>query len=325
MSSEKSPSSSKPTATTPHLAFTMVSNVKLQVPITLSYSEPNYKKWSLLFLLLVQRFNIEGFITDERLSAGKDDIKWLQLDALIQGWILSTINDEVSDLILSSATSAADLWKATHDLFHDNKAARAMQLEHQFYITVKGTSTISTYCQTLINIADWLDDVDTPVTENQLSLQTLRGLSDDLGKQASFLQFQKPPPTFLETRSALLLLENQRRPLVPTGDGGMALAVITHGRGAGRALAVSADSRSGNPAVVACSRAASAEEDRRQVVAKGDRRAGVVAVGTTAELLGNLLGKPGRHLSTTQTQAFQLPKGYWAHGPMLSPTRPKPF
>ncbi|VFQ62596.1 unnamed protein product [Cuscuta campestris] len=58
-----------------------------------------------------------------------------------------------------------------------------MQLEHQFYNTVKGTSTISTYCQTLRNIADWLDDVDAPVTENQLVLQALRGLPDDLSKQ----------------------------------------------------------------------------------------------------------------------------------------------
>ncbi|VFQ92181.1 unnamed protein product [Cuscuta campestris] len=231
MSSEKPVSSSTTTANTPHLAFTTVSNVKLQVPITLSFSEPNYKKWSRLFLLLVRRFNLEGFVTGEKTSTGKDDIEWLQLDALIQGWILSTINDEVSDLIISSTTSAADLWKAIHNLFHDNKAARAMQLEHQFYNTVKGTSTITTYCQTLRNIADWLDDVDALVTENQLVLQTLRGLPDDLGKQASFLQFQKPPPTFMETRSALLLLEQQNRPLITAGEGGSALAATISAAG----------------------------------------------------------------------------------------------
>ncbi|VFQ76213.1 unnamed protein product [Cuscuta campestris] len=177
----------------------------------------------------LRRFNLEGFVPGEKTSTGKDDIEWLQLDALIQGWILSTINDEVSDLIISSTTSAADLWKAIHNLFHDNKAARAMQLEHQFYNTVKGTSTITTYCQTLRNIADWLDDVDAPVTENQLVLQTLRGLPDDLGKQASFLQFQKPPPTFMETRSALLLLEQQNRPLIIAGEGGSALAATISG------------------------------------------------------------------------------------------------
>ncbi|VFR03331.1 unnamed protein product [Cuscuta campestris] len=193
-------------------------------------SEPNYKKWSRLFLLLVRRFNLEGFLTGEKTSTGKDDVEWLQLDALIQGWILSTVNDEVSDLIISSTTSAADLWKSIHNLFHVNKAARAMQLEQQFFNTVKGTSIIATYCQTLRNIADWLDDVDAPVSENQLVLQTLRGLPEDLSNQASFLQFQKPPPTFMETRSALLLLEGQRRPAA--GEGSTALAA--HGGGGPR-------------------------------------------------------------------------------------------
>ncbi|VFQ93659.1 unnamed protein product [Cuscuta campestris] len=228
MASEK-PNSSSPT---PHLAFTTISNVKLQVSITLSFSEPNYKKWSRLFLLLVRRFNLEGFLTGEKTSTGKDDVEWIQLNALIQGWILSTVNDEVSDLIISSTTSAADIWNSIHNLFHDNKAARAMQLEQQFFTTVKGTSSIASYCQTLRNIADWLDDVDAPVTENQLVLQTLRGLPEDLSNQASFLQFQKPPPTFMETRSALLLLEGQRRPHAVAGEQSTALAV--HGGGGSR-------------------------------------------------------------------------------------------
>ncbi|VFQ64388.1 unnamed protein product [Cuscuta campestris] len=219
---------------TPHLAFTIISNVKLQVPITLSFSEPNFKKWSHLFLLLIRRFNLEGFLTGEKTSTEKDDVEWLQLDALIQGWILSIVNDEVSDLIISSTTSAVDLWKSIHNLFHDNKAARAMQLEQKIFNTAKGTSTIASYCQMLRNIADWLDDVDAPVTANQLVLQTLRGLQEDLSNQASFLQFQKPPPTFMETRSALLLLEGQRRTHTVAAEGSTALAA--NGGGGPRGL-----------------------------------------------------------------------------------------
>ncbi|VFQ66188.1 unnamed protein product [Cuscuta campestris] len=144
----------------PHLAFS-VSNVKLHVPIQLSFSQPNYKKWSCLFLLLARRFN-------------------LQLDAILQGWILSTITDKVFDLVLSSLSTASALWKLIHDLFHDNKHARAMQLEHQFRTTVKGSTPMAAYYQELGNIADWLDDVDAPVSEHQLILQMLRGLVGDL-------------------------------------------------------------------------------------------------------------------------------------------------
>ncbi|RAL45127.1 hypothetical protein DM860_015533 [Cuscuta australis] len=68
---------------------------------------------------------------------------------------------------------------------------------------------MATYCQTLRNIADWLDDVDAPVSESQLVLQLLRGLPDDLQAQTSWMQFQQPQPNFLQVRSALLLLERQ--------------------------------------------------------------------------------------------------------------------
>ncbi|VFQ98638.1 unnamed protein product [Cuscuta campestris] len=169
----------------PHLAFS-VSNVKLHVPIQLSFSQPNYKKWSHLFLLLARRFNLHGYLNGS-IAPTDDDDELFQLDAILQGWILSTITDEVSDLVLSSVSIASALWKLLHDLFHDNKHARAMQLEHHFRTTVKGSTPMAAYCQELRNIEDWLDDVDAPVSEHQLILQMLRGLPDDLQAQTSFL------------------------------------------------------------------------------------------------------------------------------------------
>ncbi|VFQ77021.1 unnamed protein product [Cuscuta campestris] len=157
-------------AKTPHLAFTMISNVKLHVPVFLSLSQPNYKKWSRLFFLLVRRFNLQGYINGSIVPLSEDDDEWLQLDALLQGWILSTISDEVSDLVISSVSTASALWKVIHDLFHDNKNARAMQLEHEFRTTVKGNTTMAAYCQHLQNLSDWLDDVDAPVSQHQLVL-----------------------------------------------------------------------------------------------------------------------------------------------------------
>ncbi|VFQ85169.1 unnamed protein product [Cuscuta campestris] len=136
----------------PHLAFS-VSNVKLHVPIQLSFSQPNYKKWSRLFLLLARRFNLHGYLNGSIAPISDEDDEWFQLDAILQGWILSTITDEVSDLVLSSVSTASAFWKMIHDLFHDNKHARAMQLEHQFRTTVKGSTPMAAYCQELRNIA----------------------------------------------------------------------------------------------------------------------------------------------------------------------------
>ncbi|VFQ98670.1 unnamed protein product [Cuscuta campestris] len=125
----------------PHLAFTTISNVKLHVPVSLSLSQPNYKKWSRLFLLLVRRFNLKGYIDGFVVLLSDDDDEWFKLDALLQGWILSTITDEVSDLVISSVSTASALWKVIHDLFHDNKHARAMQLKHEFRTTYPNTNS----------------------------------------------------------------------------------------------------------------------------------------------------------------------------------------
>ncbi|VFQ79073.1 unnamed protein product [Cuscuta campestris] len=236
MSEKTSVTGTSSSSPTPHLAFTTISNVKLHVPILLSFSEPNYKKWSQLFLHLIRRFSLGDFLTGKSSPSSADDAEWFQLDALIQGWILSTVNDEVCDLVLSTTDSASELWKSIYNLFHDNKAARAMQLEHQFRTTTKGSLSMAAYCQTLRNLADWLNDVDASVSEHQLVLQVLCGLPDDLRAQTSFLQYQMPPPTFLQTRSALLLIEQQRADLGTggvAGDGGTALYAGSGGPSSG--------------------------------------------------------------------------------------------
>ncbi|VFQ66807.1 unnamed protein product [Cuscuta campestris] len=124
-----------------------------------------------------------GFLDGTTIAASSNDTEWLQFDALLQGWILSTVTDEVSDLVLANSPSAHSLWTAIYKLFHDNKHARAMQLEHRFRTTVKGNRTINEYCHLLKNLADYLDDVDAPVTEHALVLQVLQGLPQDIRGQ----------------------------------------------------------------------------------------------------------------------------------------------
>ncbi|VFR01382.1 unnamed protein product [Cuscuta campestris] len=150
-----------------------------------------------------------GYLDGIIIGKSADDAEWYQFDALLQGWILSSVSDEVSDLVLANSPTAAALWKAIYKLFHDNKHARAMQLEHRFRTTIKGTKRINECCHTLKNLADYLDDVNAPVTEHALVLQVLQGLPHDIRGQVHFLQYQNPFPSFLEVRSALLLVEQQ--------------------------------------------------------------------------------------------------------------------
>ncbi|VFQ97984.1 unnamed protein product [Cuscuta campestris] len=232
------------TLKSPHLAFRTISNIKLHIPVQLSISEPNYKKWSRLFRLLVLRFNLLGYLEGTLVAKSADDAEWYQFDALLQGWILSTISDEVSDLVLANSPTASALWKAIYKLFHDNKHARAMQLEHRFRTTVKGTKTINEYCHTLKNLADYLDDVDAPVTEHALVLQVLQGLPHDLRGQVHFLQYQNPLPSFLEVRSALLLVEQQQADAL--SNAGPSTALLSFSGGGGSPSAGGGPSRQGS-------------------------------------------------------------------------------
>ncbi|VFQ67127.1 unnamed protein product [Cuscuta campestris] len=192
----------------PHLAFTTIYYIKLHIPVQLSISEPNYKKWSRLFRLLVLRFNLMGFLDGTTVASSADDIEWYQFDSLLQGWILSTVSDEVSDLVLANSPSTYALWKAIYKLFHDNKHARAMQLEHCFRTTVKGNWSI-----------------------NALVLQVLQGLPHDIRSQVHFLQYQNPFPTFLEVRSALFLVEQQQADVFPNAGPSTALISTSGGSG----------------------------------------------------------------------------------------------
>ncbi|VFQ78773.1 unnamed protein product, partial [Cuscuta campestris] len=184
-----------------------------------------------------------GYLDGTTIAKSADDAEWYQFDALLQGWILSTVSDEVSDLILANSPTAAALWKAIYKLFHDNKHARAMQLEHRFCTTVKGTKTINEYCHALKNLADYLDDVDAPVTEHALVLQVLQGLPHDIRGQVHFLQYQNPFPTFLDVRSALLLVEQQQAEALPSAGPSIALLSFN---GGGRSSTGGSQSRQGS-------------------------------------------------------------------------------
>ncbi|VFQ76703.1 unnamed protein product [Cuscuta campestris] len=185
-----------------------------------------------------------GYLDGTIVAKSADDAEWYQFDALLQGWILSTVSDEVSDLVLANSPTASALWKAIYKLFHDNKHARAMQLEHRFRTTVKGTKTINEYCHTFKNLADYLDDVDAPVTEHALVLQVLQGLPHDIRAQVYFLQYQNLFPTFLQVRSALLLVEQQQADALP--NAGPSTALLSFDGGGGSHTAGRGQSRQGS-------------------------------------------------------------------------------
>ncbi|VFQ65525.1 unnamed protein product [Cuscuta campestris] len=250
-----------------------------------------------------------GFLDGTTVASSTDDVEWYQFDALLQGWILSTVSDEVSDLVLANNPSAHALWKAIYKLFHDNKHARAMQLEHRFRTTVKGNRSIKEYCHRLKNLADYLDDVDAPVTEHALVLQVLQGLSQDIRGQVHFLQYQNPFPSFLEVRLALLLVEQQQ---ADTFSGaGSSTALISTGSGSSQPAGSGHPRQTGGGGMQGAGRAPMAVKTRAAT-------AGIVDADVDVDQTNDNLSAQTRGSSPPPHPAS------WAHGPHTTQTRTQP-
>jgi hypothetical protein len=112
---------------------------------------------------------------------------------------------------MAPGSTARQIWDALASLFHDNKKSRALAIDAEFRNTPQGDMSVHDYCSKLKSFADALADVGQPVSDETLVLTVLRGLNEQFSHLRSFLPYQVPFPTFLQTRSALVLEEAQKK------------------------------------------------------------------------------------------------------------------
>lgn len=137
-------------------------------------------------------------------SSSTDEGLWQRLDDIVRQWIYGTISVDLLNTIICSDDTAAKAWTRIENLFHDNKLARACQLDAQFNSTrLSNFSNVKEYCTRIKVLADKLRNVGQPVTDAQMVLRLLRGLSDDYKSFRSSIQHLKPLPTFDAARSML--------------------------------------------------------------------------------------------------------------------------
>jgi hypothetical protein len=206
----------------PSLAITTVPNppnpstyapsIKTHVPITLSLNDGHYTSWRELFLVALGRYGLTAHIlSDETPSDTGPNSDWGRDDYTVLSWIYGSISTELLNIVMRPGSTARAIWNAIENLFRDNKMHRALQLEADFRNTPQGDLSIHDYCAKLKALADSLGDVGQPVSDETLVLTVLRGLNESYAHLRSFLPFQAPFPSFLQTRSALLLEESQKK------------------------------------------------------------------------------------------------------------------
>lgn len=136
-----------------------------------------------------------------------DDL-WDQLDAIILQWMYATISPDLPLTILESHVTAMSVQNHLHNIFQDNKASRAVYFQSEFVrCRLENFSSVSSYCQHMKDLADKLANFDTKVSDHQMVIYLIVGLSKEFDIIVSLIQQSEPLPNFSKAHSMILLKE----------------------------------------------------------------------------------------------------------------------
>ncbi|KAM0053659.1 hypothetical protein Hdeb2414_s0007g00261951 [Helianthus debilis subsp. tardiflorus] len=181
-------SSADKTIKTLHPAYS-VTNIQSKIRI-LDGVKVTYTSWVKLFRLHALAYQVLDHIDGSPSPAETDaDFKsWQELDALVLQWIYSTVSDSNLPRVLDAGPTARHAWLKLEKVYLSNKKARAGALETKFCnLTLAACSSLDDYCERLKDLANQLEDVDHPVTEERLVLQLVRGLPAEYDTMASLI------------------------------------------------------------------------------------------------------------------------------------------
>ncbi|XP_021996258.1 uncharacterized protein LOC110893457 [Helianthus annuus] len=185
-----------------HPAVT-ISNIRTLIPVTLDIENGHYTTWSELFKIQCKSFQVydhlQPRVTDTSSSS-------------------TTSSDKEKDKekgqapnIFRSPAHDYDAWTALANLFQDNKASRTIDLNNRFASTLLDQfPSMTAYCQAMKVIYDQLTNIGSPITDEQLVLQILTGLTEQYESVVLIIQQTKPLPTFYETRSQFCMAETRK-------------------------------------------------------------------------------------------------------------------
>ncbi|XP_076927241.1 uncharacterized protein LOC143590734 [Bidens hawaiensis] len=109
-------------------------------------------------------------------------------------------------------STAFEAWVALENLFHDNKSSRALHLQSKLTNTrLESFKDMASYCQEIKVLADQLSNIDVALSNTQLVLKVLGGLSEQYATIAAIIRNTEPLPDFNTVRSKLCGEETERQ------------------------------------------------------------------------------------------------------------------
>ncbi|GJY88063.1 protein kinase, ATP binding site-containing protein, partial [Tanacetum coccineum] len=110
--------------------------------------------------------------------------------------------------VVSTPGTAKDLWDHLEKLFHDNKDARAINLDNELHSLKIGNMSINNYCTKCKSMADGLKNLGSSVSEKNLVIYAVNGLDSRFATIVEIIRHREPLPSFKTARNMLLLKES---------------------------------------------------------------------------------------------------------------------
>ncbi|CAN6343713.1 unnamed protein product [Urochloa humidicola] len=118
-------------------------------------------------------------------------------------WLYSTLSADLLSAVLQPSDDAFTAWKAIGSQFLDNVVLRTTQARQKLHALSQGDMTITEYCGKIKRYADILRDVGSPLTDQEMVITLLGGMSDKFAHCAPTISASRPPMRFVDARSFL--------------------------------------------------------------------------------------------------------------------------
>jgi hypothetical protein len=148
-------------------------------------------------------------LADHALSndAFTNDHVWTRMDVVVICWLTNMITDNFQEVVRERGHPVHHMWLALENQFLGNRETCTLHLDAAFHNFVQGDLSVTEYCCKFKGMADALTDLGSPVDDQILILNILRGLNQCFEHLGAIIQHSSPFLKFLKVHDDLLLEE----------------------------------------------------------------------------------------------------------------------
>ncbi|GJZ84766.1 ribonuclease H-like domain-containing protein [Tanacetum coccineum] len=151
------------------------------------------------FLVSLTSLGLKSYVETDSASTNPE---WCQLDDLIKMWNLGSLCDSLQEQVVTTPGNAKALWDHLKNLFHDNKDARAINLDNELRSIKIGKMTVNEYCTKIQAMANRLKNLDSEISEKNIMMFAVNGLDSRFATLAEIIRHREPLPTFETNNSS---------------------------------------------------------------------------------------------------------------------------